>query len=47
MSFALELNSEPKKGIVGIDLRIVPLVKGASAFCVAGEWAKRVVLVMV
>lgn len=47
MSFALELKSEPKKGIVGMDLRTVPLVKGAIAFWVAGEWAKRVVLLMV
>ncbi len=47
MSFALELKSEPKKGIVGIDLRTVPRVKGAGAFWAAGEWVKRVVLLRV
>lgn len=47
MSFALDVKSEPRKGIVGIDLRTVPLVNGASAFCVAGAVVKRVVLLMV
>lgn len=31
------LNREPKNGIVGIDLRIVALVKGCSALCEAGR----------
>lgn len=47
MSFALDVNREPRKGIVGMDLRTVPLVKGASAFCEAGELVKRAVLLMV
>ena len=35
------MNKEPKKGMVGIDLRTVPLVKGARDFWVAGEFAKK------
>lgn len=37
MSFALEVKREPRKGMVGMDLRTVPLVKGASAFWEAGR----------
>ncbi len=48
MSFELEplLNKDPKNGIVGIDLRIVPLMKGPRALCDAGR-ARDVVLVRV
>ena len=48
MSFELELllNKDPKSGIVGIDLRMVPLVKGPRALCDAGR-VRDVVLVRV
>jgi hypothetical protein len=39
-----ELNSEPRKGIVGIDLIAVPRMNGESALC--GVWS-RVTLVKV
>ena len=42
----LLLNSVPKNGMVGIDLRTVPLVKGAIALCEAGG-TRDVVFVMV
>ena len=50
MFFELELlKREPKKGIVGIDLRTVPLVKGSKAlYCDAvGRVREAVALVMV
>ena len=48
MSLELELllKRDPKNGIVGIDLRTVPLVTGPKALCEAGS-ARLVVFVIV